>query len=36
VTDFLNIERVGNSQQDAVLPFYVGFNCLMHTVDHWE
>jgi len=34
VTDLVNIERVGNRQQDAMLFFYVGFNCLMHTVDH--
>jgi len=29
------LERAGNRQQDAMLPFYVGFNCLMRTVDHF-
>jgi len=27
VTDLVNIQRMGNRQQDAIL----GFNCLMHT-----
>jgi len=35
VTDLVNIERVGYRQQDAMIPFYVGFNCLMHTIDHF-
>jgi len=37
VTDLLNVERAGNREQDAMLPFYrYGLNCRMHTVDHFE
>jgi len=35
VTDLVNIERVGNRQQDAILPLWIDFNCLMHIVDHF-
>jgi len=35
VTGLLNVERAGNREQDAMLPFLVGFNCLMHIVDHF-
>jgi len=37
VTDLANTEHVGNRQQDAMrhFYFYVGFNCLMHAVDHF-
>jgi len=35
VTVLVN-EYVGNRQQDAMLPFCVDFNCLMHTVDHFD
>jgi len=33
VTDLVNIKRAGDRQQDAMLPFSVGFNNLMDTVD---
>jgi len=35
MTDLVIIEHTGDRQQDAMLPFYVGLNCLMHTVDHF-
>jgi len=35
VTDLVNIQHMGNRQQDAMLPFLVGCKCLMHTVDHF-
>jgi len=35
VTDLLKIERAGDRQQNAMLPFYVGFNYMMHTVDRF-
>ena len=35
ITDLVHRQRAGNRQQDAILRFYVGFNCLMHTVDHF-
>jgi len=35
MTDLVNTECVGNRQQDAILPFYVGFNCPMRTVDQF-